>query len=150
MEFTLQYISNKTNSGITLLLSCNCFRTTTNQSPFKHFATRMPHPLLKLMFYVHLVINEERVKHLLLLYKWLIQPSLAVTGDNFSIFCPYDTPTFRTKALHLVSNEGWVKHLLLPYIWLIQFLQLKLATHFITRTTLIEDIDGKSHKMKWN
>ena len=28
---------------------------------------------------------------------------------------PYDTPTFKTKALRLVSNEGRVKRLLLLY-----------------------------------
>ena len=34
---------------------------------------------------------------------------------HFVIFHPYDTPTFKTKALRLVSNEGQVKRLLQLY-----------------------------------
>ena len=59
-----------------------------------------------------LASNEGQVKHLLLLYKWLIN---AITGDAFAVFHSYDTPTFKTIAFCLVSNEGWVKHLLLLY-----------------------------------
>ena len=33
---------------------------------------------------------------------------------------PYDTPTFKTKALRLVTNEGRLKRILLLYKWLIQ------------------------------
>ena len=63
---------------------------------------------------------------------------------------PYDTPTFKTKVLRLVINEGWLKRLLLLYKWLIQpylsLLWLLLTTHFVTRVTPIDEIDGKSHK----
>ena len=62
----------------------------------------------------------------------------------------YDTPTFKTKVLRLVSNEGQLKRLLLLYKWLIQpylsLLWLLLATHFVTRVTPIDNIDGKTHK----
>ena len=74
---------------------------------------------------------------------------------HFAIFIDthtYDTPTSKTKALCLVSNEGRVKHLLLLCKRLIQpylnLLWLQLATHFATRVTPIDDIDGKSHKME--
>ena len=54
------------------------------------------------------------------------------------------------KTLHLVTIEGRLKCLLLLYKWLIQpylsLLWLFLATHFITRVTPIDDIEGKSHK----
>ena len=63
---------------------------------------------------------------------------------------PYDTPTFKTKALRFVTNEGWLKRLLLLYKWLTQhylsLLWLLLAMHFVTRVTPIDDIDSKSHK----
>ena len=63
---------------------------------------------------------------------------------------PYDTPTFKTKALHLVSNEGRVKRLLLLYKRLIQpylsILWLHLAMHFDTWAVPIDDINGKSRK----
>ena len=71
---------------------------------------------------------------------------------------PCDTPTFTTKALRLVTNEGQLKRLLLGqlkrllqlYKQLIQpylsLLWLLLVTHFVTRVTPIDDIDGKSHK----
>ena len=65
---------------------------------------------------------------------------------------PYDTPTFKTKTLRFVTNGGQLKHLLLLYKWLMQpylnLLWLLLATHFITRVMPIDDIDGKSHKIK--
>ena len=60
---------------------------------------------------LHLAGKEERVKHVLLLYKRQIQP-LAFFGCNcmvmhFAILHPFDTPTFKTKALRLVSYKGW-------------------------------------------
>ena len=39
---------------------------------------------------------------------------------HFVIFHPYDTPTFKTKALRLNSNKGRVKRLLQLYKQLIQ------------------------------
>ena len=48
---------------------------TMNQSPFKCFTTLVTHPLFKPTFktnMLHLVSNEGRVEHLLLLYKRLI------------------------------------------------------------------------------
>ena len=36
---------------------------------------------------------------------------------HFVIFHPYDTPTFKTKALHLATIEGWLKRLLLLRIY---------------------------------
>ena len=103
---------------------------------------------------LRLVTNEGRIKHLLLLYKRLIQPYLSLVWlqlvTHFVIFHPYDTPTFKTKALRLVTIEGGLKRLLLLYKWLIQpylsLLWLLLAMHFVTRVTPIDDIDGKSHK----
>ena len=69
-------------------------------------------------------------------------------ATHFAIFHLYDTLTFKTKALRFASNEGQVKCLLLLYKRLIQpylsLLWLLLATHFVTRVTLIDDIDGKS------
>ena len=63
---------------------------------------------------------------------------------------PYDTPTFKAKALRLVTNEGQLKRRLLLYKRLIQpylsFLWLLLATHFVTRVMPIDSIDSKSHK----
>ena len=49
----------------------------------------------------------------------LPQSSLTITGNAFTIFDSYKTPTFKTEVLCLVSNEGWVKCLLLLYKWLI-------------------------------
>ena len=46
--------------------------------------------------------------------------SLAITGNAFCHFPPYDTPTFKTKVLQLTSYEGQVKRLLLRYKRLIQ------------------------------
>ena len=52
--------------------------------------------------------------------------------------------------LRLVSDEGRVKRLLQLYKRLMQpylsLLWLKLATHFVTRATLINDFDSKSYK----
>ena len=68
---------------------------------------------------LRLVTNEGRPKRLLLLHKWLIQPYLSLIwlllATYIAIFIPYNTPTFKTKALHLASIEGWVKRLLLLY-----------------------------------
>ena len=58
---------------------------------------------------------------------------------------PYDTFTFKSKALCLASNEGRVKCLLLLYKRLIQpYLWLLLVMHFVTRIMPINDIDSKS------
>ena len=71
---------------------------------------------------------------------------------HFVIFHPYGTPIFKTKVLRLVINGGRLKRNLLLYKRLIQpylsLLWLLLAMHFVTRVTPIDDIDGKSHKMK--
>ena len=94
-----------------------------NQSSFKCFASRTTHPLFKGNA-LRLVSNEGRVKRLLQRYKRLIRPYLSLLwlylATHFVIFYPYDTPTFKTKALRLVSNEGRVKHLLQRYKRLIQ------------------------------
>ena len=103
---------------------------------------------------LRLVSNEGWLKRLLLLYTGLIQPYLSLLwlqlATNFVVFHPCDTPTFKTKALCLVSTEGRPKRLLLLHKQLIQpylsHLWLLLATHFISRATHINDIDGKSHK----
>ena len=103
-----------------------------NQSPFKRSCHLYDTPT----FTLFLVSNEGQLK-------------LAM---HFVIFYPYDKLTFKTKALRLVSNEGRVKCLLLLYKWIIQrylsLLWLQLAMHFTTRAMLINDIDGKSHKME--
>ena len=56
---------------------------------------------------------------------------------------PCNTTTFKINAFCLISNEGRVKRLLLLYNWLMQpylnLLWLLLATHFVTRTTPIDD-----------
>ena len=67
------------------------------------------------------------------------------------IFIPYDTPTFKTEVYRLASIEGQAKRLAViltadiqPYLSL---LWLLLTTHFVSRATPINDIDGKTHKM---
>ena len=65
---------------------------------------------------------------------------------SFQMFCyPYDTFTFKTKALPLVIAEGWLK---LQYKWPIQFyfslLWLLLATYF----TIFHPYDTPTFKTK--
>ena len=119
-----------------------------------HLAIFYPHdtPTFKTKA-LHLVSNERGLKGHLLLYKWIIQSDFSLLwlslATNLANFHPYDTPTFKSTAIRLVSNNGRVKCLLLLYKRLIQpylsFLWLLLVTHFVTRATLINDIDDKSY-----
>ena len=64
---------------------------------------------------LHLASNEGRLKHLLLLYKWLTQPCLG--GYNWRRILPFSIrtthPPLKTEALCLVSNKGRVIRLFL-------------------------------------
>ena len=103
---------------------------------------------------LRLVSNEGWLKRLLLLYKRIIHPYISLLWQqlvtNLVIFHPCDTSIFKTKALCLVRTEGRLKCLLLllykrliqPYLSL---LWLLLVTHFVSRATPIDDIDGNCH-----
>ena len=87
---------------------------------------------------LRLVSNEGWLKHLLLLYKWIIQPYHSLLwlqpAMNFVISTRTIHPLLKLKRLYLVSNEGCLKRLLLLYKGLLQpylsLLWLELATHF--------------------